>query len=88
MFITVCDQEYGALIKDEFYRQVGEGSLQKRSDVDTIRAIRKSEVSFVRYADLRRMQEHAMLYIAECQAPPPAYMLAVLEIAGLINPLD
>ncbi len=74
MFVA-CDEEYEALIHDEFTLQVASGGLQRHSVVDTVRAVQNNEMRFVGYGDLQRRQEQAMLYIRERRVPPPEYLL-------------
>jgi hypothetical protein len=84
MFVA-CDEEYEVLIRDEFYCQVDEGSFQRLSKVDSIRAIRNEEIRYVGFADLQRLADQTMYYIAERRVPPPEYMLPVLALTGLVT---
>ena len=83
---AVCDKEYDALIYDEFHLQVAEGDFHGPSRVDVARAVRNEAVRYVGHADLQRLADQTMLYIAERRVPPPEYMLPVLALAGLVTP--
>ena len=83
---AVCDKEYDALIYDEFHLQVAEGDFHGPSRVDIARAVRNEAVRYVGHADLQRLADQTMLYIAERRVPPPEYMLPVLALAGLVTP--
>jgi len=83
---AVCDKEYDALSCDEFHLQVAEGDLHGPSRVDIARAVRNEAVRYVGHADLQRLADQTMLYIAERRVPPPEYMLPVLALAGLVTP--
>jgi hypothetical protein len=82
---AVCDKEYDALIYDEFHLQVAEGDLRGPSRVEIARAVRNEAVRYVGHADLQRLADQTMLYIAERRVPPPEYMLPVLALAGMVT---
>jgi hypothetical protein len=83
-----CDEDYEALISDEFHLQVAEGDFHGPSRVDIARAVRNEEIRYVGHADLQRIQEQAMLFIAERRVPPPEYILPVLALTGLVTPFQ
>ena len=85
---AACDAEYEALVSDEFHLQVAEGGLQKSSVLDIVRAVRKEEIRYVGHADLQRLADQTMLYIARRRVPPPEYLLPVLALTGLITPFQ
>jgi hypothetical protein len=82
---TACEEEYEALIYDEFHLQVAEGDLHGPSRVDIARAVQNEAIRYVGHADLQRLENQTMFYIAERRVPPPEYLLPVLALAGLVT---